>query len=127
MANIVGRVAVLEGKAVAMAKDGSQRSLKVGDPVYEGEVIVSGPNSHVELAFDNGRTYLVHEKETVTLDSTVFGSDLPEGRDATLLDGANETTQITHAIAEGNSLDQLLDETAAGLTGGGGNDGHNFV
>ncbi|MBK7136275.1 MAG: retention module-containing protein [Rhodocyclales bacterium] len=126
--NIIGKVAVLQGQAFARAKDGTQRKLKVGDAVFENEVIVTAENSRVELEFDNGKIFLLRAKETVTLDSAVIGSELPENRNAALLDRVGELADITRAIAEGSSLDQLLEETAAGLTGGGGNDGgHNFV
>ncbi|HZV54569.1 MAG TPA: retention module-containing protein, partial [Rhodocyclaceae bacterium] len=125
--NVIGRVAVLQGQAFVRGQDGSQRLLKVGDVVREGEAIVTGPNSHVELAFEGGQTFLLREQETVTLDKTVFGTDLPEGRDAALLGRVTEAADITRALAEGSSLDDLLEETSAGLSGGAGNDGHNFV
>jgi hypothetical protein len=127
MANAVGTVALLEGQAFARGKDGSQRALKVGDVVMEGEVIVTGAGSHVELAFEGGQSFLLREKETVTLDNAVLGTDLPEGHDAALLDRISETAAITRAIAEGSALDDLLEETAAGLDGGSGEDGHSFV
>ncbi|MDD5330669.1 MAG: retention module-containing protein, partial [Sulfuricella sp.] len=126
--NIVGKVIVLQGQAFARSEDGHQHQLKLGDAVYEGEVIVTGPGGKVELSFDEGRSYVVREKETVTLDSMVIGSELPEGKDAALLGRVSELSDVTRAIAEGSSLDQLLDETAAGLGGGGfSNDGHSFV
>jgi len=60
---------------------------------------------------------------TVTLDNTVFGTDLPGSRDAALLDSAKATDDIARAIAQGDSLDDLLEETAATLGGGGADDG----
>jgi hypothetical protein len=127
MANAVGKVALLEGQAFVRGNDGSQRALKVGDTVMEGDVIVTASGSRVELAFDSGRDLLVREKETVTLDKSVLGVDLPEGHDAALLDRISETAAITRAIAEGSSLDDLLEETSAGLSGGSGEEGHDFV
>jgi len=85
MANIVGKVALLQGQAYAKNADGSQRLLKVGDVVYEGEVIVTAANSRVELDFDGGQHFLLREKETVTLDSAVIGNEPPEARDAALI------------------------------------------
>jgi len=127
MANAVGKVVLLEGQAFVRGQDGSERALKVGDVVMEGEVIVTGPDSRVELAFEGGQSFLLREMETVTLDKSVLGIDLPEGHDAALLDRISETAAITRAIAEGGSLDDLLEETAAGLDGGSGEDGHGFV
>jgi hypothetical protein len=125
--NVVGKVAVVQGQAFARAKDGTQRPLKVGDVVYENEVIVTAENSRVELEFDSGKLFLLRANETATLDSAVVGSELPESRNAALLDRVGELAEITRAIAEGSSLDQLLEETAAGLTGDGDSGGHSLV
>jgi VCBS repeat-containing protein len=127
-ANIAGKVAHLEGQAFARSSDGSQRQLKLGDAVYEGEVIITREGSKIELAFDQGHTYLLREKETLTLDSSVYDSEGADAKSAALLPRVGELTEITQAIAAGSSLDQLLEETAAGLTGGSAADnGHNFV
>jgi len=127
MAAVVGKVAVVQGQAFARAKDGTQRPLKVGDVVYENEVIVTAENSRVELEFDSGKLFLLRANETATLDSAVVGSELPDNRNAALLDRVGELAEITRAIAEGSSLDQLLEETAAGLTGDGEGGSHNLV
>ncbi|MBZ0144293.1 MAG: retention module-containing protein [Rhodocyclaceae bacterium] len=125
--NVVGKVVLVQGQAFARAKDGTQRPLKVGDVVHENEVIVTGENGRVEIEFDTGKVFLLRASETVTLDSAVVGSELPENRNAALIDRVGELADITRAIAEGSSLDQLLEETAAGLTGGGEGSGHDFV
>ena len=41
----VARVSAIQGQAQAKAEDGSLRPLRVGDFVYEGEIIVAGPNT----------------------------------------------------------------------------------
>ncbi len=126
--DIIGKVASIQGQAFIRAEDGSRRPLKVGDLVHEGEIILTADNSRVELEFNNGNQFLLRANETVTLDAAVVGSELPEPRNAALLDRVGELADITRAIAEGSSLDQLLEETAAGLSGGGSNDGgHGFV
>ncbi|MBU0750531.1 MAG: retention module-containing protein, partial [Gammaproteobacteria bacterium] len=124
---VVGIVALVEGQVFARAADGTQRQLKVGDPVFEGDVLLTGADSRVELTFDNGNKFLLREKESVTLDSAVIGGELPDARDVALLGRVSESTDIARAIAEGSSLDQLLEETAANLGGGAGTDGHGFV
>ncbi len=105
--NIVGKVALLEGQAFARSSDGSERQLKLGDAVYEGEVIITREGSKVELAFDQGPTFLLREKETLTLDSSVFDSESADAKNAALLPRVGELTEITQAIATGSSLDQL--------------------
>src|SRR5690606_8666050 len=125
--NIIGKVTLIEGQVIARAPDGSQRLLKIGDSVYEGEVIITAENSRVEFSFDNGVTYLLRAQETLTLDSHVF-EDQPQQADAGLFVADAEMEQIAQAIAGENSLDELLEETAAGLTGGGpAGEGHSFV
>ena len=126
--DIIGKVASIQGQAFIRAEDGSRRPLKVGDLVHEGEIILTADNSRVELEFNNGQPFLLRANETVTLDAAVIGSELPDNRNAALLGRVGELADITRAIAEGSSLDQLLEETAAGLSGGGSNDGgHGFV
>ena len=131
--HIIGKVVSLQGEVTARSPDGSVRQLKLGDVIYENDVIVTAANGHVELAFDQGRSYLVHEGETITLDASVFAPSQTDLANAALLptneaDQTN-TTAITQAIAGGDSLDKLLEETAAGLGGAGvsGGDGNGFV
>ncbi len=128
--NIVGKVTLVEGQVFAKGPDGAVRQLRVGDPVYEGEVIQTSLNSRVELSFDNGSTYFLRDKESVTLDGMVFGDRAADARESALMPGRDgELENLARALAQGNSLDQLLDETAAGRSSlfGGANDGHSFV
>ncbi|MDI1272220.1 retention module-containing protein, partial [Polaromonas sp.] len=134
-ANVVGNVVLIEGIAFAQNSDGEQRLLKFGDPVFEGEVIVTAAGGRVELAFDQGGKFLLRSRETVTLDSTVFGNVLPDADSGALLPRVGELTSILNAISEGSSLDRLLQETSSGVSSasdaGGANiradDGNNFV
>jgi large repetitive protein len=129
MAIAIGKVAFIQGQAFVQMADGSRHVLKVGDPIMEDAVIVTGPNGRVELAFDNGQTFHISEQQTITLDKTVLGTELPENHDAALFGRTTETAALARSLAEGRSLDELLEETSAGMTGGGGNedDGHSFV
>ena len=133
--HIIGKVVSIQGQVTARSADGSVRLLKLGDVIYENEVIATAAQGHVEFAFDQGRSYLVHEGETITLDASVFAPNETETANAALLPGnagatgdAGNVAAITNAIIGGDSLDKLLEETAAGLGGGGtGGDGNSFV
>ncbi|MRR51091.1 MAG: hypothetical protein EG825_09295, partial [Rhodocyclaceae bacterium] len=57
--NVIGKVVVLQGEVSVKGADGVIHTLKLGDLVHEGEVIITGPGGRVELGFDDGRTYLV--------------------------------------------------------------------
>ncbi|TND01034.1 MAG: hypothetical protein FD118_2599, partial [Rhodocyclaceae bacterium] len=128
--NVIGKVASVEGSVVAKGPDGVMRRLKLGDPVFEGDVIVTPANGRVELAFTDGTAYFLRDKEAVTLDGMVFGGRAIEAREAALMPGrSGELEDISRAIAEGSSLDRLLEETAAGRSSilGKADDGHSFV
>lgn len=113
--NVVGNVSVIEGVAFAQNKDGTQRQLQFGDPVFEGEVVVTATGGRVELSLEQGGKLLLRSQETVTLDSTVFDNLLPDSDSAALLPRIGELTSIINAISEGSSLDRLLQETSSGV------------
>ena len=123
--NIIGKVVSLQGQAFVKSPDGTQRLLKLGDVVYENEVIVTSEGGRVELSFDSGHVYLLRENETVTLDASVYNPDQSDPAKAALLSGNGQN--IDNEILGKNSLDQLLEETASGFTAGQGGDGNSFV
>jgi hypothetical protein len=126
-ANIIGKVVALQGQAFIKSPDGKQHQLKVGDVVYEKDIIITAPGAQVELAFDSGHNYLVRQNETVTLDASVFAPSQSEIANAALLPADANQQNIVRAVIGGDSLDQLLEETAAGLGGGEASDGNSFV
>lgn len=55
----VGRVMLTHGELSAKEVNGSERKLKLGAPVYEGDVLVTGAQSYAVVAFrDEGRVSL---------------------------------------------------------------------
>ena len=87
-ANVVGKVASVEGQVFAKGADGSVRQLRVGDPVFEGEVSQTPTtNGRVELSFNSGATYFLRDKEAVTLDGMVLGGRVADARESALQPG----------------------------------------
>ncbi|MCF8199415.1 MAG: retention module-containing protein, partial [Sulfuritalea sp.] len=126
--NVVGKVTLIKGKVLAKDPDGEVRELALGDPVFEGDVIMTPAEGRVELAFNDGTAYFLRSKEAVTLDGMVFGDRVVDTKEAVLMPQNGELDDIARAIAEGNSLDKLLDETAAGRSSGSAaEEGHSFV
>ena len=113
--NIIGKITALTGQATATL-NGVSRVLHVGDPVYEGEVVVTATGGYVQIAFNSGEDFLVRANETVTLDPTVFGVEVPSGQDAALTDSAKATDELARVIAGNGSLDSLFEETAFGFS-----------
>ena len=115
----VARVSAIQGTAFAKGEDGTMRQLQVGDPVFEGEILVAPPGSQVELATDDGRLLTLKENEVLTVDAEVVGDAKADVSDSALLAANDDTSRIIQAINEGGNLDQLLEETAAGEAAGG--------
>src|SRR6187431_1771849 len=89
----IGKVIWLEGVVIARSVDGRQRQLKIGDIVFEGEVVESMADAQVEFAFEQGGRFLLRAHESVTLDAALFdngfGDDRQEGG---LLNRVSENT-----------------------------------
>ena len=102
MAILVGRVAAVGGEALAQSREsGEKRVLKVGDPVFEGDVIVAASGVEVELVFERGDKFLVRENETVTLDEHVFviAGWVPEARLESLVAGVRRAWKSMTSVA----------------------------
>ncbi|MFZ6801429.1 retention module-containing protein, partial [Undibacterium sp. Di24W] len=125
--SIIGKVVALQGQAIVKSPDGKQHQLKVGDVVYEKDVIITMPGAQVELAFDSGHSYSIRQNETLSLDASVFAPAQVEVANAALLPQDASAQNIANAVVGENSLDKLLEETAAGLGGGDVGDGNSFV
>ena len=123
----VARVSAIQGKVFAKSEDGSMRELKIGDPVFEGEILVALPGSQVDLATEDGRLLTLRENEVLTVDAEVAGDSKADATDSALLAASDDTNRIIQAINEGGNLDALLEETAAGEAAGGSDGGPTFV
>ena len=44
-----GRVQFVHGDSRALGANGAERALKKGDPVYEGETVITGPSASLQL------------------------------------------------------------------------------
>ncbi|MET3121823.1 hypothetical protein AAKU67_001411, partial [Oxalobacteraceae bacterium GrIS 2.11] len=127
-ANIIGKVAVLQGHAHIQHPDGSRVELKIGDPVHEGDVVVTDDGAVVELAFNDGHSYVIQQNETLAMDASVFNTQAVDAHAAALTAQAGQLDGLNAVIASGGSLDDLFDSAAAGITAGGdANSGHSFV
>ncbi len=124
----LARVSAIQGKAFARDQDGNLRQLHIGDVIYEGDVVVTGAGSRIDLATPDRHSLVLRANETLTVDAEVFATVKPDATDAALLGGARDVDRVIKAINEGGSLDALLDETAAGAgTPGGADGGPTFV
>ena len=104
---------------VAVAKDGTQRVLKVGDEIYLGETIQTNDfDSKVVITANDGKDIALIGKDTLNLDKSVaqnesFGDD-----------SVADVSAIQKALLDGANITDLEETAAGGDTGGGaGGDG----
>ena len=113
MSNKIGIIKSISQGAnvIAIAKDGTQRVLKVGDEIFLGETIqTTDIDSKVVITANDGKDIAIIGKDTLNLDKSVahnesFGDDSVADVSAiqkALLDGAN-ITDLEETAAGGNA------------------------
>jgi len=125
MANSVATVAALEGQAWAKSPNGKLRPLKVGDTVAAEEVVITASGARIELDFGDGHPVSLAGGQEVLMTPDLWTDLAADNKDAAL-DDASVQEALT-VLNNGGDLTTTLDETAAGLDGGGSNEGHSFV
>lgn len=63
----IGRVTLVRGALEVTGEAGEQRKLRMSDPLFAGDVIRSGPESHAMLIFSDGGRMTVDRDSTVRL------------------------------------------------------------
>ncbi|WP_353663128.1 Ig-like domain-containing protein [Hydrogenimonas sp. SS33] len=126
MAQIVGYVKEIVGKFVARSKDGSERVLKVGDPIYADDLVFDpthNPQDKIVIDLVQTKEHFVIDGEAEVLFDASVTSVEPMHTEATLAE-ADVSAALAGAGADSkeDAIDQLLkefgdidvDETALG-------------
>ncbi len=122
---VVGRVGSLTGNAYARNEIGEKRALKLGDEIYEGDLVLADAGGRVEIDFGVGRTYAVTDGQQVVIDTTIYGDGEIEATRLAVLEREAQFHSIETQIASGTqSLDSLLEATASGGGGTAADGGH---
>ncbi|MCK9984858.1 MAG: hypothetical protein AzoDbin1_01330, partial [Azoarcus sp.] len=124
MAQAIAVVVAVTGRAFARDVKGNLRPLKAGDTLQEGEVVITMSGGHVELAMADGAPMAIASDQTVTLTAEVSATTRPGREDAQV--SQDTVDQVIQALEQGGNLDDI-EAPAAGLAGGGGGEGSNFV
>ena len=128
MAN-VGTVQSVTGIVKAIAEDGTERILSIGDTVAENEKIVTG-DGVIVIAFTDGTVLDLGSNSSIVLNEDVLnqeGEQIAQNR----ADANDEVAALQEALANNPDIDPTaeLPAAAAGPAAGGteGNNGHTVV
>ncbi|MDC7712062.1 retention module-containing protein, partial [Vogesella indigofera] len=120
-----GRVVAIIGKIIAIAPDGSERILKLGDIVATGDRLIIPADGVIELQSASGNIVRIAEARDLTITDDVFNTASGDASDAAIATLSPEAEQALAALERGQDPLQELEATAAGLAAGGGEDGGN--
>ena len=120
----VATVIAVEGQAFARDPAGQMRPLGAGDVLREGDTIVTLAGGQVQLAFLDGQMLTVLPGENFRFSAETAPGTQPETAESAL--AAGEADRIIQALERGEDIDAQLEDTAAGLDGG-GDAGSSFV
>ncbi len=123
-----GTVVFVQGEAFLRDAAGKLTAIKPGDPVGEGQVIVTGPDSVVELQLATGAKVSVGADRELLLNDDFFATTVPERTENVISSQGAEADKIIQALNSGKDPFEGIEDPAAGLAGGGlGDQTHDFV
>lgn len=96
----VGQVQVTSGSVAAQRVDGTRVTLREGDPIYQGDVVETGPDSTVNLIFVDDTTFTLGGDARLAIDEMVYNPETERGTSSlSILKGAFVfvSGQIAHA------------------------------
>ncbi len=128
MAN-VGTVQSVTGTVIAVAEDGTERVLRVGDNVAENEKIITNGGT-IAIAFADGTTMDLGNDSSIVLNDDVLSQEAEGVTSQRRSDAEDEVAELQEALTNNPNFDPAnLPATAAGTAAGGGagNNGHNLV
>ncbi|MDD5367407.1 MAG: retention module-containing protein, partial [Gallionellaceae bacterium] len=124
---VIAQVVSVKGEAYAKGADGSMRQLHAGDQVYVGETLVTPQGAEIVVAFLDGHQATILPGESFYMAPEVAHDFQPNLNQAAI--GTAEIDKVIQAINQGGDLNNMLEETAAGIAAGvgGENGGNTFV
>ncbi|AEF55073.1 retention module-containing protein [Marinomonas posidonica] len=109
----VGIITKLSGSAVVESIDGQERVVKVGDPVFYGEVVRTSHNASITIAFVDGTEVVIGNDANVEINDEVYN---PGDNDELVADSSSDVDALQQAILSGDDPTLIQDAPAAGET-----------
>ncbi len=118
MAESIGTVSKMTGVAYARAENGTLRDLRLGDDVYEGEVLVTAGGSVVEVSVpDAPAIVLPGDRELLLSNEVILAGNTAE---ESMIEEDSLSALIAALESGENDILAKLEATAAGIGAGGG-------
>ncbi|MFA7351422.1 MAG: retention module-containing protein, partial [Methylotenera sp.] len=122
---LIGKIVAITGNALLISNNGDQRELRLGDSIQTADTIKTPAGVEVELELANGRIVHIGAEQLVAFADELGDVFVPEALDSAI-DVATIDTVIK-AIEEGKDINEVLEDTAAGVGGASNSYGFGFV
>ncbi|MDP3943482.1 MAG: retention module-containing protein, partial [Methylotenera sp.] len=122
---LIGKIVAITGNALLISNNGDQRDLRLGDNIQTADTIKTPAGVEVQLELANGRIVHIGAEQLVAFADELGDVFVPEASDSAI-DVATIDTVIK-AIEEGKDINEVLEDTAAGVGGSSNSYGFGFV
>ncbi|RMF48368.1 MAG: retention module-containing protein, partial [Deltaproteobacteria bacterium] len=123
-ARAIATVVEVSGNAYVRTLDGELRALKPGDVIHEGELIMTSSDGRVQVDFGDNSAIEMTPNQAIKVTDELVADLWPDQEQGALADAT--ANQLIQALREGRSLDELIEEPAAGGNQA-GDEGNSFV
>ena len=110
----IGEVIKLEGTADSLQTGGSKTELKLGDPVFQGDVVSTGAGSKMGISFSDGTLFSLSENARIVLNELIYNPN--QSDDNSMVFNLVQGTFVFAAGALAKSGDMKID-TPVGTMG----------
>lgn len=122
-------VIVIEGMAYVRNATGGLVQLKPGDPLLDGQTLITDAQGFAKLQLPNGEIIDIGPNREVRFDTEMASMPPVDKSEASVASAGTVSDQILGALEQGIDVTTALEPAAAGLIGGpgGADEGHGFV
>ncbi|NLQ18580.1 retention module-containing protein, partial [Marinomonas sp. M1K-6] len=111
LGNAIGFITKLSGSVTVQSIDGQERVVKIGDPIFFGETVLTGADGSATIAFIDGTEIVIGSDAVVEITDEVYNS----GDNADLVaDSSADVDALQEAILAGDDPTLIQDAPAAG-------------
>ncbi|MEP7729368.1 retention module-containing protein, partial [Marinomonas primoryensis] len=113
LGNAIGFVTKISGSVTVQSIDGQERVVKLGDPIFFGETVLTGGSGSVTIAFVDGTDVVIGGDSIVEMTDEIYNTGDNEDLVA---DSSSEIDALQNAILAGDDPTLIQDAPAAGNT-----------